>query len=256
MSDPIYDEGLARQQEKMASTRDMVSQRKSMLELMDLRAGESVLDVGSGNGIFAREMAELVGPSGNVCGIDNAPAMLNMARVMCPSGTFLEGDATQLPSEDLKYDVVTASQLLCFVDVDRALGEFWRVLKHGGRVVILDTDWGSLVWNSRDEALMNRAIRLYTSSYADAFVPRTLSRRLVSAGFEITGRHTLTVLNWDPDSESYAQQSAGFLESFMEASSEFTEQDWKAWSDDQKLLADTGEYMFSLNRYIFVAVKP
>lgn len=91
MSDPIYDEGLTRQQEKMASTRDMVSQRKSMLELMDLRAGESVPDVGSGNGIFAREMAELVGPSGNVCGIDNAPAMINMASVMCPSGTFLEG---------------------------------------------------------------------------------------------------------------------------------------------------------------------
>lgn len=125
-----------------------------------------------------------------------------------------------MPSEDQQYDLVTASQLLCFVDVDRALGEFWRVLKHGGRVVILDTDWGSLVWNSRDEALMNRAIRRYTSPLADAFVPRALSRRLVSAGFEVTGRHTLTVLNWDPDSESYAQQSAGFIKSKPHPSSQ------------------------------------
>jgi arsenite methyltransferase len=257
MANDFYDEDMARQQERLAATPDMQSQRRIMLDLLDLKAGEHVLDVGSGNGIFAREMLEVLSKSGYVCGVDSAEPMVRMAKALCPGGEFFLGDATDLPIEDVSFDVVTASQLLCFVtDADKALSEMSRVLKPGGRLVILDSDWGSLVWHCRDEALMNRVITMLTGPYADAHVPRTLSRRLLGAGFQITERRSFSVLNWEPNADSYSQQTVGFIKPMMEASDDFTEDDWLTWDAGQKATAEAGEYMFSLNRYIFQAVKP
>ena len=61
MEKQFYDEGMARQQEKLAATPDMVAQRQVMLNELRLKECGRVLEVGSGNGIFAREMLEVVG---------------------------------------------------------------------------------------------------------------------------------------------------------------------------------------------------
>ena len=103
---------------------------------------------------------------------------------------------------------------------------------------------------------MDRVIAMMTGPYADAHVPRTLSRRLVATGFQITDRRAFSVLNWAPDADSYSRQLVGFIKPMMEAADEFTENDWDAWDADQTAIAEAGEYMFSLNRYIFAAVKP
>jgi arsenite methyltransferase len=258
MKEEYWSEEKAQEQAKAAATREMVAQRRAMLDALDLDPGERVLEVGSGNGMLAREMLAIVGASGHVCGVDSSGPMVKLAEEICPNARFIRGDATDLPVEDLSFDVVTASQLLCFLaDVDKALAEMFRVLKRGGRLVVLDSDWGSLVWNCRDQALMDRAVALLTSPYADAHVPRTLSRRLVGAGFDITDRRTLTVLNWEPDPDGFSRLTAlGFIKRLMESSDDFTDQDWDAWDADQRATAKAGEYMFSLNRYIFCASKP
>ena len=54
----------------------------------------------------------------------------------------------------------------------------------------------------------------------------------------------------------YTQQVVGFIRLMMEASDDFTKDDWEAWNDGRKATAEAGEFMFSLNRYIFSAVKP
>jgi len=257
MAEGFYNEDMARQQERLAATSDMVAQRRVLLDLLNLEAGERVLDVGSGNGIFAREMLNVVGKDGQVRGVDSSAAMVAMASRLCPEGRFLEGNATDLPVEDRSFDAVTASQLLCFVaDNDKAVAEMFRVLRPGGRAVILDSDWGSLVWNCRNRDLMDRSISMLTGPYADAHVPRTLSRRLMAAGFEIAERRIHAVVNWEPDSDSYSQQTIGFIKPMMEAAPEFTDEDWATWIADQEATAKAGEYLFSLNRYIFRAVKP
>jgi len=257
LADQFYDEAMALRQEQLALTRDMVLQRKELLSSLALRSGESVLDIGSGNGILAREMKQIVGSDGLVCGVDAAAPMIEMARRFCPGGEFHLGDATELPLESAWFDAVTASQLLCFVhEPDKAVREMFRVLKPGGRVVILDSDWGSLVWNCSNRALMDRTVSMLTAPYADCSVPRTLSRRLNGAGFEITDRRSFTVLNWEMDPDTYAQQTAGFIKSMMEDSDSFTNADWTEWAADQDAISAAGECLFSLNRYIFRAVKP
>ena len=238
-------------------TPSMATQRRAVLDRLGLGSGERVLDVGVGNGLFARELAAAVGPSGEVNGIDTAEAMLAMARATCPEGRFFKGDATALPMSDANFDAVTASQLLCFVpDVDAALAEMFRVLKPGGRAVLLDTDWGSLVWNTRDADLMAKAVKLLISPYADPHLPRTLSRRLAAAGFTVTDRHSFPIVDWDRGPHSHVRQTIAFLERLAADAAWFTAEDWQAWTADQDAIVAAGDYLFSVNRYVFTATKP
>jgi arsenite methyltransferase len=252
----VYDEGLARQQEELAATADMVAQRKAMLGLLNLKTGDRVLDVGSGNGIFVRDMLEVVGPDGHACGIDISEIMVGLAQNICHEAAFIKSDATDLPVDDSSYDVLTTSQLLCFVgDIPGALREFYRVLKPGGRMLILDTDWGSIIWNCRNQALMTRAIDLFTSPLDNRHTPRKLSMQITEAGFELIDRPSFSVINWKRDPDSYSEQCVGFVRQMMESSPDFTQEDWESWDSDLQETDAAGEYLFSLNRFLFAARK-
>ena len=86
-------------------------------------------------------------------------AILETARHICPDGEFVQGDAQDLPFEDGTFDAIAAAQLFCFLgDVERALLEAYRVLKPGGRIVILDTDWDTLIWRNNIPDLMTRLL--------------------------------------------------------------------------------------------------
>ena len=83
----------------------------------------------------------------------------------------------------------------------------------------------------------------------------TASQETLSAGFTITDRRSFVVLNWEIDTDTYAQQTAGFIKSMMAASDDFTEKEWTEWEADQNAIDEAGEFMFSLNRYVFCATK-
>ena len=97
-----------------------------------LRPGESVLDIGTGTGNAA---ALARGEGRQVCGIDAAPAMLEIARAEIPDVTFEEMDFTALRFHDAIFDVVLAVHALLFADDQRAaLAEWRRVTRPGGRL--------------------------------------------------------------------------------------------------------------------------
>jgi arsenite methyltransferase len=255
MSD-FYDADMAAKQERMARTKDMVRQRAKLMEAVSPAAGEKVLELGSGNGILTAELLEAVGPTGKVVGLDSSAAIIEMARHFCPKGEFSLGDAHDLPFEDATFDVVVAAQLFCFLDnVDQALAEAFRVLKHRGRLIILDTDWQTLIWRSDNPALMERVMKAYTAVYSNAHLPRTLPEQMAKAGFSDVDVDSFVVLNLNFAEDTYARQSAEFAVSIMNQSPEFSSAEEASWLADQERLNQEGGFFFSLNRYLISARK-
>lgn len=105
-----------------------------------LSPGQLVLDVGTGPGSPALELASLVGPDGAVIGIDSAPSMIEAARrrareAGAANAEFLEMDAEELLFPDDSFDaVVSRYGYPHFTDAVRALKESYRVLRPGGRL--------------------------------------------------------------------------------------------------------------------------
>lgn len=116
-----------------------------------IRAGDVVLDVGSGAGTDALIASTLVGPQGRVYGLDMTPAMLeklggNIERMGCSNVEPVRGNAEEIPLPDASVDVVTSNGVLNLVpDKPRAFAEIARVLKPTGRVQISDISLGKAV---------------------------------------------------------------------------------------------------------------
>jgi arsenite methyltransferase len=109
-----------------------------------IRAGDTVLDIGSGSGTDVLYASLKVGPKGRVYGLDITLAMIakaraNIAKMGRRNVQILEGDATKIPLPDGSVDVVTSNGVLNLVpDKPAAFGEIFRVLKRGGRLQLAD----------------------------------------------------------------------------------------------------------------------
>jgi demethylmenaquinone methyltransferase/2-methoxy-6-polyprenyl-1,4-benzoquinol methylase len=114
--------------------------KRQAMALCDLRLGERVLDVATGTGDLAFVEAAAVGPAGEVVGVDSCAPMLNVARGRHRGAVdFQQGDAMHLQFPDASFDVVTIGfGLRNVADRAQALREFRRVLRPGGRLMVLD----------------------------------------------------------------------------------------------------------------------
>jgi ubiquinone/menaquinone biosynthesis C-methylase UbiE/TusA-related sulfurtransferase len=150
-----------------------------------IRAGDVVLDVGSGSGTDLLIASSLVGERGTVIGLDMTPAMLeklegNVAATGAGNVRLLEGNAEQIPLPDSSVDVVTSNGVLNLIpDKRTAFRELLRVLKPGGRLQIADI---ALARPISDECRSNP--KLWAECVVGATLENEYVRLLEEAGFE------------------------------------------------------------------------
>src|SRR5215211_7644836 len=113
--------------------------RERAADLARLRPGDRALDVASGTGDLALELKRRVGPAGDVIGSDFSEGMLDVARAKSPDVRWEWADAQALPYADGEFAAATVGfGARNFGDLDRGLAEMARVVRPGGRVVVLE----------------------------------------------------------------------------------------------------------------------
>jgi len=153
--------------------------------LAELRAGEIVLDLGSGGGIDVLLSARRVGPTGKAYGLDMTDDMLALAREnQRKSGLrnveFLRGDIEHIPLPDKSVDVVISNCVINLsADKDQVLREAFRVLKPGGRFVVSD-----VVTRGDVPAAVRQNMLLWVGCIAGALQDKEYIEKLTQAGFE------------------------------------------------------------------------
>jgi len=162
-------------------------------ERLGLHEGDHVVDVGCGPAIDTLALARRVGPAGRVSGFDADPEMVARANRLANEeglGTFTRhevADATALPLPSGAAAACYSERLLQHLPwpaSEAAVQEFARVVRPGGRVVVVDTDWGTLSIAAPDPALERRVVQQHWLAFANPFAGRYLTTLMTRAGLQ------------------------------------------------------------------------
>jgi arsenite methyltransferase len=250
-----FDDETARRIETTYTTPDIVAQRREVLRLLALLPGEHVVDVGAGPGFLAAEMAAAVGRSGRVVAVDPSANMRELARSRGTSFEVSDGSAEALPLPDGAVDAAVATQVLEYVpDVPGALAEIRRVLRPGGRVLLLDTDWDSVVWHSSDADRTRAVLAAWEEHLAHPYLPRTLGGALRDAGFIEVTPSVWPLFNAGAERNTFSGVLVPVIAAFVAGRRGVTAETAQGWVDDLDALGDAT--FFSINRYLFRASLP
>jgi len=247
-----FDAETTRRIEAMYTTSDVVAQRAEVRRLLALRPGERVVDIGAGPGFLAAEMAA---EGARVVAVDPSVSMRELARSRGVDMEVVDGSAEALPLPDGALDAAVATQVLEYVpEVPKALAEIRRVLRPGGRVLLLDTDWDSVVWHSADTDRTRAVLAAWEEHLADPYLPRTLGGALRDAGFVGVVPSVWPLFNAGAEPDTFANGLVPVIAAFVPGRRGVTAEMAQGWVDD---LAALGEAtFFSINRYLFRASVP
>ncbi len=255
---PEQIERLARILEIRGAQPRQTKMREACFSAAGVCKGMSVLEIGCGTGVVARELARLAGRSGRVMGLDVSPELLNVARRMAsPSGVAIEyvhGDAYQLDFADNSFDASCAITLLAHIqNLDQVVREMIRVTS--GTIMLLDQDYQTLVFENSDTRL-TRTILQHGADYnvLDGWCGRKLPGLLV--------RHRLRNVQCCPfvyserDSQSYLITIAERFAALASSRGAVTQEEAKVWLQELYDRSVEGTFYASLNYYFSFGQKP
>lgn len=148
-------------------------------DMLRLRPGFQVLDVGCGTGDDVRAMASRIVPAGRAVGVDNSQVMINEAKKRSTSPRlpveFQIGEATGLPFGNGIFHATRADRVFQHLaDPEKALHEMIRVTRPGGRVGVLDPDWETVVIDSPDKHLTREIVSAHQDATRNPWSGRQL----------------------------------------------------------------------------------
>jgi ubiquinone/menaquinone biosynthesis C-methylase UbiE len=257
-----YDSAASARLEQAYLTADVGAQREAVRRVLAAAAGEWILDLGSGPGLLACELAAEVGRGGRVTAVDISAEMnLIASRRIEAAGLagqidVVRGDARSLAFPDARFDAAVSTQVLEYLeDVDAALRELRRVVRPGGRLILLDTDWDTLIWFSDDRPRTERVLEVWSNHATQNDLPRTLAHRLRACGFAVSAVTVVPLLNLSYNDGTYSHNLAALIADFVRRSGAITDSEVQDWLDELSSLDRDGRYFFSLNRYLFEAAS-
>ncbi len=248
---------LARLIDERAARPDQRQAHAALLAALAPQAGERLLDLGCGSGVLTRKLAAQVGPGGEVVGVDISRAMLDYARQQTPVGHLVlryeQADGASLPFPDGYFHGALMARTLMHVPEPQAvLAELRRVMMPGGRLAILEADWGTVAVDHSQRELTRRILAWRTDTVdGNNWMGRQLVRRCLQAGWQVRAVQGLVSIGRDEGTThlgSLRRCAALALEHGV-----ITPAEHDAWIAelDERLAA--GIFFASINEYIVAA---
>lgn len=237
----------------------MQALKRRSYRLLEPTAGDRLLDVGCGTGDDALALTHEVGPEGSVVGVDNSTAMVDEARSRASesasgaaSTSFRVADAEALPFDDGAFDAARADRVLQHLERPReAFAELRRITSAGGRVVVTDSDWGTLAVDAPEDVPDDLASRMLDPAWSCARngrIGRALRRWAVEAGLDDLDIDTTTLVLTDFEAADGLLGLTGRAERMREADA-LDEADAERWLDGLRAADEEGSFFASLTLY-------
>jgi SAM-dependent methyltransferase len=177
--------------------------RATAIDHLAPRLGHHLVDVGCGTGDVARSFAALVGTRGRVVGIDPSETMLAEARRRSSHGElpveFVHGRIEALDLETECFDGTYCERVFQhLVEPETAMAELARITRSGGRIVVMDSDWGMHAIHGADPDITTRVLDCWARNARNGWSGRRLPALLADAGVACPTVFAETFVTTDP----------------------------------------------------------
>ncbi|TCC22667.1 methyltransferase domain-containing protein [Kribbella speibonae] len=216
-------------------------------------AGETAVDVGSGTG---EDVVAFAASGARAIGVEPSPGLRAEAvrRAAGADVEYVDGHAEALPFADASVDVLRCERVLQHIDDPTpVVKEMARVLRPGGRIALIDTDWATAIVHPADPGVLQRMVDYFLHETANPYSGRRLRGLLADAGLEITGETAATMI----EAQDGARQ--GFVAMMHLTALQagvITEAEAETFARTLAEAADRGAFHLSLTMYAVSAVKP
>lgn len=236
---------------------DQARLQQALVERLAPQPAETILDLGCGSGVIARRIAPLVGLNGTVIGIDRSQAMIAVAKQLAdhPALCFRQGDTVALDIPDAHAHAAIAARLLMHVQDPLAiLAEAHRVVMPGGRLALLEFDWGTVALDHSDRALTRRILEWRTDHLdGNNWTGRQLVRLCRLSGWRV--QHLDVLVTSDTDGTTTLPDSFRRAADLACQRAIITQDEYHGWIAELEQRLLQGHFYASINDYLVLATN-
>ncbi|GAC1403806.1 MAG: hypothetical protein NVSMB52_17730 [Chloroflexota bacterium] len=227
--------------------------------LLDLQPGNHILDIGCGTGDDVRALAQCVGPQGRAIGVDISSTMVAEAlirsRRTALSTHYLQGDVYRLDLPDDSFDGCRAERVFQhLVDPHRALLEMVRVARPGGRVVIVEPDYGTENIQGANAVITRKILKARCDHFECGTIGRQLPNLYKNASLEAV---RLTLFNQEQTTNT-VDSERHLLRKYVTGAREvdaISESEGAAWLRDLDEAGKSGRYRRAIKIFLVAGCK-
>ncbi len=254
MADNVaFDRETVERLERTYRTPTMIDRREQVRALLAPEPGERALSVGAGPGFEPAELGERVAPGGSVTTVDLSRSMLAATRERAPEVRVCQGSAEHLPFAGDAFDAALAVQVFEYLrDVEGAAAELERVLRPGGRGVVVATDWDTLVWRAEGERRAERLLAAYEDHCEQPRLGSRLAGILRAAGLTVETVEPFPVLCTEGDEDSFAHWLSVLAAEYLRGHDGVEEREIDAWQADLRERDTAGETFLSFTQFCYL----
>ena len=250
----------------LVATLDAVAAREGVrrlkrhgLDMLAVTAGQRLLDVGCGTGDDVRALAGLLAPGGLVVGVEPSEVLLAEARRRAADSPlplrFAAGDASDLPFSAGSFHACRAERVFQHLaDPLRALTEMIRVTRPGGRVLVLDTDWGTTAVSGADRSLTRRVLDGFGDHITQSWIGRQLPGLFGQAG--LTHLVVVAETSWSREMSAATERPCPQLAAGAVDQGAITAAQARRWLDQLAEAADNGTFLWATTGFAVAATTP